>query len=913
MTRRMSQCVGRVAGCLMFLALSAGTQAQVEPAARGWGLEIAHEQVRTNTTSPSAAFALPEGSSLSPYFEAREWSATYSAMIDVSEVDQVRFGVEIEGGEASLVVVPAAKGPVMAVLEKLSAKTVTGPGLHWTGWLFPLGYREVRVDVTFRPLGEGPVRLRTLWESSDGEGGGFPAEPVPSRSARPNFSLERWDYGREGRQLLETKGCTNCHLPDSREGTAVGQRSAPRLEKVGERLTPQWMRRWIIEPSSLQAGADMPALFGNGTTASRDVDAILGLLASWASPESSDVPIEVAELSPRARTGRSLYHRVGCVACHGALGSPFDVLGYEGLDRARPEASIPFPFGHLEGKWTERGLDGFLLDPLAVYPDGRMPSLDLDEEESQDIATFLVEQFDRGQPAAEIFGDPAEGWAALARGRCVACHEIPDAPPALPSPGLSELSMGKKGCLDPNDDRTPRYDLTDEERLLLERGVQSFKRVTGAPAPLDEVARSLATLGCLACHAADGEGGVPASLSPFVTTTDERVDLGDEGRYPPDLSGVGERLSTSWLKEVLMNGERSRPWLATRMPHFEGDRVEGLAEQLALREGLWPHEDEPWPVTGDDQVLAGRALAGADGLGCVQCHNYKDYPVVGSPGLDMTQFSERLRYDWYRRFLLDPQRWAPGTRMPAFHVDGKSTYPDLLGGDATAQIDALWSYFSLEEFMPVPGGVTGTDDLQIDVGQRPVVLRTFLEEAGSRGIAVGFPVGVHFSFDGEESRLSDAWQGDFLEVSGAWAGRGGQVTGGRGPVAWSAPSGPPILVGEKPDFWPESSGKEAGYRFAGYRLDQEGVPTFLYSIDGMTVEERIVPKVVSGKTLVRTFTVTGLTEGEPIWVKGDARARLLESEAFSFDVFDGPQDEVFFEVVSWADGGPLVLVMEIVL
>jgi hypothetical protein len=39
--------------------------------------------------------------------------------------------------------------------------------------------------------------------------------------------------------------------------------------------------------------------------------------------------------------------------------------------------------------------------------------------------------------------------------------------------------------------------------------------------------------------------------------------------------------------------------------------------------------------------------------------------------------------------------------------------------------------------------------------------------------------------------------------------------------------------------WPPAAANEAKRRFGGYRLDPQGVPTFLFSVDGVAVEERI--------------------------------------------------------------------------
>ena len=50
--------------------------------------------------------------------------------------------------------------------------------------------------------------------------------------------------------------------------------------------------------------------------------------------------------------------------------------------------------------------------------------------------------------------------------------------------------------------------------------------------------------------------------------------------------------------------------------------------------------DDPGPDAG---VLAAREMLGRDGMNCMSCHVYADHPATGSPGLDVTQFGERLR------------------------------------------------------------------------------------------------------------------------------------------------------------------------------------------------------------------------------------------------------------------------------
>ena len=69
---------------------------------------------------------------------------------------------------------------------------------------------------------------------------------------------------------------------------------------------------------------------------------------------------------------------------------------------------------------------------------------------------------------------------------------------------------------------------------------------------------------CLPCRG--GVGGPEPDRNPlFVTTIPE---MGDEGRVPPPLDGVGDKLQEGWLRHVLAEGAKDRPYMLTRMPKF---------------------------------------------------------------------------------------------------------------------------------------------------------------------------------------------------------------------------------------------------------------------------------------------------------------------------------------------------------
>jgi hypothetical protein len=244
-------------------------------------------------------------------------------------------------------------------------------------------------------------------------------------------------------------------------------------------------------------------------------------------------------------------------------------------------------------------------------------------------------------------------------------------------------------------------------------------------------------------------------------------------------------------------------------------------------------------------------------MNCIGCHTVKDLPPVGSPGPRIDQFAQRLRYEWWRAYFQQPARFKPGTRMPSFALGRRSTVPGIAGGEIYAQGDALWSYFALGKDAPLPDGLAAAGTLDLVVGTEPLVLRSFLERSGSRAIAVGMPSGLHYGFDAEKVRLAEAWQGDFVDASNSWAGRGGTILKGQGTHLWSAPDAPPLLPiadGDLPATWPTGSGRDHGYRFRGYRMGTGGAPpVFLYDVGGVRVEERVSAVSAPKPRLVRAF------------------------------------------------------------
>jgi hypothetical protein len=275
--------------------------------------------------------------------------------------------------------------------------------------------------------------------------------------------------------------------------------------------------------------------------------------------------------------------------------------------------------------------------------------------------------------------------------------------------------------------------------------------------------------------------------------------------------------------------------------------------------------------------------------------------------------TQRVRYDWYLRWLEQAQRMQPGTRMPEVFTKGKSLFDQLYDGDAAPQAEAMWAYLSLGPTLPLPTGLDPPKGLVLRPDSRPILLRTFMPDAGSRAVAVGFPGGVSTAFDAATCRLSYAWSGNFLDASPVWDGRGGNPAKVLGTRFWTGAPGCPLALSsslEPPDFAARAKDPAYGAKmldgevfkgapllhFTGYGTDKAGNPIFRYTLDqekqSAAVSELVEPlRAASAVGVSRAFTVEA-PAGLAVWLNaGEAKRdpRLLDAKG----------DPI---VLDWTDG-----------
>lgn len=478
----------------------------------------------------------------------------------------------------------------------------------------------------------------------------------------------------------------------------------------------------------------------------------------------------------------------------------------------------------------------------------------------------------------------AQMFSAL---RCVSCHAFGEMKPMRPARALVDLRLDSaNGCLSQNIRKgLPNYYLSKEQRSALVTVLQKRASLSKELTPPETVGRTLAAFNCYACHKRDGFGGPDETLANNYFQVLNDIDLGEEGKIPPRLTGMGTKFKKSALESILDSSELHirRRYMATRMPRFGLANLQPFIENIGQVDHF--SETDALPAFTAESARVGQKLVGMKGLSCIACHRILGQKAAGIQGIDLLATYDRLTPQWFRRYLLDPGIFKPGTRMPVFWPDGDSLFPDILGGDTSKQIGAIWSYLSLKKSMPWPEGIVpeGNMDMELIPSGVPIVHRTFMNGVGPRTILTGFPEKISVAFDANQVRLAKVWRGRFFDQSGVASARTDKFLDPLGDDILDLPAGPAFaqLITEN-DAWPiaEKTSRDIGGDFLGYELNANHQPILKYRIAGVLVEELARPIIQPGGAILsRSFKLHPGNDSERLYflaAAGDSIEKIAE-------------------------------------
>jgi mono/diheme cytochrome c family protein len=269
----------------------------------------------------------------------------------------------------------------------------------------------------------------------------------------------------------------------------------------------------------------------------------------------------------------------------------------------------------------------------------------------------------------------------------------------------SDLSHGCLADVPTDQTDAPQFPIDEGDRSAIRTVLTDAFHTLARDDRAEFSERQIQLLNCNACHARDDQpdrwnqlkgelAGIEQTLGPAAAKMEQDV-IGDQSR--PDLTWTGEKLKPQWMAEFIYGQVDYKPrhWLVARMPSF-ASRSKLLAEGMALQHGFTP---DPHTDPARDEVLAdiGRQLSGREGgFSCITCHGVADMPPIGAFEAQTINFmytAERMTHDFYLRWVRDPLRYQPGTRMPAYtDLDGRTALRDILNGEGSAQFEAIWQY-----------------------------------------------------------------------------------------------------------------------------------------------------------------------------------------------------------------------------
>ncbi len=442
---------------------------------------------------------------------------------------------------------------------------------------------------------------------------------------------------------------------------------------------------------------------------------------------------------------------------------------------------------------------------------------------------------------------------------CANCHQLGNESKAnrLTAPALEKLKPNA-GCLAAKPGpAVPHFSLNGAQRLAL---AEALAKPMASEKPEDIIHRTLAAFNCYACHERNKIGGMEEAWNSYFTTTQK--EMGDEGRIPPILTGVGAKMTPEYLKKIMAEGSTDRPYMHTRMPRFGEANTGHLVKAFAAADTALAVVRPDFKATPNQVKAAGRHMVGGLSLGCIKCHTFAGHKAEGVQGIDMTLLPKRLQRDWFYRYLLDPQKIRPGTRMPTAWPMGQSTLANVLDGDTPQQIEAIWLYLSSAGQANLPVGLS-PNFTPLVPEKEAIIYRNFIEGAGTRAIAVGYPEKAHLAFDANDLRLAMIWQGAFIDASRHWNDRGAGNQPPLGDNVLHLPKGVSFAILENDkDPWPTKSARELGLMFRGYRLTPDQRPTFRYSMNDIAIDD--FPIAVEGKMHPSIRRQITLTATEPV-------------------------------------------------
>lgn len=594
---------------------------------------------------------VPAGQSATPFVPAGPLTISWNGFVKADLRGDYRFRVAVRGAIELRI-------NDKLVLEGKSDGGVIGPG------------EEIRLNkgpnkLTAKLTGKsGDTFARLTWSEF-----GFLWEPIPDdmlEQAAGTPELASSELRRHGREVFLEGRCAKCHSVKLDARVPELEMDAPSFAGIGSRRGGEWMAKWIADPQAERASAQMPRLM-HGPSAKADAAAIAVYLSTLRGESSG---VKELDDSASIATGGDLVGALHCIGCH-------DLPG------ANTGKAEKIPLDHLNEKYPVGDLASFLMNPTEHYRWRRMPNFKLNAEEAGQISGFL-RSASAGKPVtastASTADQIAKGKRLVLSTGCLNCHAGIETQNQHRAPAFTTVAAKLGSGCSADKGEGPHYAIDQRGQKALQEFAKNIDSLS-RHVPTEFAERHSRNLNCRACH---GE------LQGF-----------------PDYASLGGKLKPEWMRDLFAGKikDSPRPWLTHRMPSFP-ILAEAMSTGLAMSHGYSPVTPKEAPVD-PKRAEVGRTLTGVfGGFSCISCHGVGEMEpmqVFEAEGINLAIPARRLQRDYYTRWLLNPLRIDPQSKMPVyFDEQGNSPLFDVYDGDTTKQLDAFWHYMRMGDAIKPP-------------------------------------------------------------------------------------------------------------------------------------------------------------------------------------------------------------------
>ncbi len=625
-----------------------------------------------------AALSVPAGQAATPFLKPGKFDVEWTGSLKIDQRRRLYFSFEGQGTKVEL----SINGePVVTEAGKFGAvkseRLRLNPGVH-------------AISVKYQSSDDGSAEFRLYWEE---EGMARQTIPPSAYEAAADDSTVAGELKRHGRMVFSQHNCIKCHAPEAGYGATPMPELleiAPILAGIGDRVSEEWLVKWVADPKAMRPGTKMPQLVDPSTPEGLQQAADL---AAFMVSTSSKNEIKPIVIDPKlVQAGGAVFHELGCVACHYPAGENSS------------DDSRRIPLNNIASKYLPDQLIAFLKKPEAFHPYTAMPNFQLSDTEADSLAHFLhSESLGKETKMSYKFpkGDATRGAAVSESLQCGTCHPgMPGAvSKAISLKGIFKMDWAEKGCVakDVKQANLPHPNIDKKELEALLAFSKSGHGSLSKDSYAEFAERQIDAKRCTACHSLDEKvsllntlHGSTAKFAAHIKGLDERVD-----QTRPQLTFIGEMLHTSYIEAMLTGTvkERPRPWLGTRMPVFSAN-AKPFAEGLSRLHGFNPSAPEKIK-TDLERVKIGHSLIGAEGFACTTCHGDGDIKPTAAfevGAINFSQISDRLREGYYYRWMDHPAAVMPGNKMPRYAEGNQSKLQNVLEGDASKQYEAIWQW-----------------------------------------------------------------------------------------------------------------------------------------------------------------------------------------------------------------------------